>query len=127
MIRRIVFVTTRFGNQSRSPPVVTNDRPKSHRWTTKVASASFAVATGSPPVAYGGNILCCIQNIAKIVTRTSNIFVVSPGFTSARLAFVFCLLCHSYIGSVALPTTQVAYTRCQIVFIVADVSFGNFK
>ena len=35
---------------NRSPPVVTNDPPKSHWDTTKVASAAFAVVTGGPPV-----------------------------------------------------------------------------
>ena len=35
---------------NRSPPVVTNVPPKPHRWTTAVASADFAVATGGPPV-----------------------------------------------------------------------------
>ena len=35
---------------NRSPPVVTDVPPKPHRWTTAVASADFAVATGGPPV-----------------------------------------------------------------------------
>ena len=39
---------------NRSPPVVTDDPPKSHRWTTEVASAPFTVATGAkiliPPI-----------------------------------------------------------------------------
>ena len=33
-----------------SPPVVTDVPLKPHRWTTAVASADFAVATGGPPV-----------------------------------------------------------------------------
>ena len=40
---------------NRSPPVVTDDPPKSLRWTTEVASAAFAVATGGPPVAHWWN------------------------------------------------------------------------
>ena len=35
---------------NRSPPVVTDVPPKPHRWTTAVASADFAVATGGPPM-----------------------------------------------------------------------------
>ena len=35
---------------NRSPLVVTDVPPKPHRWTTAVASADFAVATGGPPV-----------------------------------------------------------------------------
>ena len=35
---------------NRSPPVVTDDPSETHRWTSEVASAAFAVATGGPPI-----------------------------------------------------------------------------
>ena len=35
---------------NRSPPVITDAPSESHRWTTEVASAAFAVANGGPPI-----------------------------------------------------------------------------
>ena len=85
-----------------SSPVVIDDPPTSHWWTADVASAAFAAGT---PEVYlwptGGNILCRIQNILKIVTRTCNDFVDSPAFASAISALIFCLFCLSYIYSAA--------------------------
>ena len=99
-----------------SSPVVIDDPPTSHWWTADVASAAFtaAASAGLPvpqvypqlfPQVYpwptGGNILCRIQNILKIVTRTCNDFVYSPAFASAISALIFCLFCLSYIYSAA--------------------------
>ena len=54
----------------------------------------------------GRKFSCCIQNIAKIVTRTCINFVDTPAFTTALSAFVICLFCLSYICFSALPTSH---------------------
>ena len=52
-----------------------------HRWTTEVASAAF-----DPPVE---TFLCCIQNIAKIVTRTCNHCLLTIHHLPLRYHFLY--------------------------------------
>ena len=102
-----------------NPPVATALPIAAPPVATAVARTHFVVSRGGPPVATGGHrwgkISCCIQSIAKIVTRTCINFVDSPAFTSALEAFVICLFCLSYICSAALRTPG-----AKIVLIVAD-------
>ena len=63
-----------------------------HRWSPMIHRSPTS-----------GNISCCVQNIAKIVTRTCNQFVDSPAFTPVLSALIFCLFCLSNICSAGLP------------------------
>ena len=115
-----MFELTRGLATQGNPPVATALPILAPPLATAVAMTHFVVARGGPPVATGWEkISCCIQNIAKIVTRNCINFVDTPSFTSALSAFVICLFCLSYICSAALPTSRFAYTRCQIVVIAA--------
>ena len=108
---------------NRSPPVVNDYPPKSHRWTTEVASAAFAVATGSPPVAHRWEYFVMHTQYWKIVMRNCDHFVDRPAFTSALSALRFCLFCLSYLCSAAMPTSRLADTRCQNCLYASGVTF----
>ena len=115
---RIFYVGTCCSTCADNPGKPTGGHRTSHRSPTGGHRGGHDTFCGGQGWTTGGHrwgkISCCIQNIAKIVTRTCISFVDPPAFTSALSAFVICLFC--YIYSAALPTSRLAYTRCQNSF-----------
>ena len=80
-------------------PVVTDDPPKSHRWTTEVVSAAFAglLPPGVRMWLTGGNILYCIQTFAKILARPL-IFSLAVQHLPLRYQLL-CFVCFGGAGN----------------------------
>ena len=104
-----------FKNYFKAQPVLTTqgDPPVAtalHIAAPPVAMSHFVVARGGTPV--GKNFMLFTKH-CKIAMRNCINFVDTPSFSSALSAFVIRLFCLSYICSAALPTSRLAYTRCQ--------------
>ena len=90
---------------NRNPPIVTDDLPKFHEWTTDVASA--AAVTGSLPV----EALRFILNIAKTGRRTCN----DIEFSSAILPTIFFVVPEQCL---LLSTSRFWDPICQKLFLM---------
>ena len=102
---------------NRSPPVVNDYPPKSHRWTTEVASAAFAVATG-PPVAHRWKDFILHTHYWNNRDAKTPILLTDQHLPLRYQLFYF--VCSTLAIFVL---QQCLHRGAKIVFIAADVTF----